>query len=120
MAKLGARKPLKLIFYGFAAGVGVLLAVSAARKKGGVITKGSKKIIGKTRRVFRANIDKLNARQKQVLALFDKEDSITNEMISNTITGVTQRTLRRDLTFLEKRGYIKQVGKTKGSYYVIA
>lgn len=112
-------KPLKLVFYAGVAGVGMLLAAKAASTRGGDIKRGGKKILKKAQKKIRASVDKLNKRQKKILDLFNREDKITNEMISSVIKGVTKRTLRRDLDQLEARGYIKQVGKTKGSYYVL-
>lgn len=99
--------------------VGVLMAVSAVKKRGSAIGNGGKKLIKKAKNEIKSKRDKLNMRQKKILSLFDKEDKITNEMISSVIEGVTRRTLRRDMDFLEERGYIKQIGRTKGSYYIL-
>ena len=114
-----SKKAVKVAFYGAAAFVGVLLAVSAVRKKGKIIKEEGGKMIKKTRNSVKGVKDNLNDRQRRILKLFDKEDKITNDMITSVITGVTRRTIRRDLDFLEDHGYIKQVGKTKGSYYVL-
>lgn len=114
-----AKKSLKIVFYGAAACVGVLLAASYAKKKGDTIKKGGKKILRKTKIAIRSRTDRLTRRQKKMLSLFDREERITNEMIQSVISGVTERTIRRDLNFLEKKDYIKKVGKTKGSYYVL-
>lgn len=113
------KKALKFGFYGAAAVVGVVLAASYARKKGGVIKKKSKKLLKKTKNKLKSIKDGLTPRQKKIIDLFDREDQITNEMIQSVITGVTERTIRRDLNDLEEMGYIKKLGKTKGSYYVL-
>jgi len=114
-----SKRALKFVFYGAAAVVGVLLAVSTAKKKGKMIKKGGKKLLKKTKLAVKSAKDKLNKRQKVILKLFEKEDKITNEMIRSVISNVSERTIRRDLTFLEERGYIEKVGKTKGSYYIL-
>ena len=114
-----SKKALRFVFYGAAAAVGVVLAVSTLKKKGGVIKDEGEKILKKTKNKIKSARDNLNMRQKKILSLFDKEEKITNEMISSRIQNVSKRTLRRDLTYLEDKGYIRQVGKTKGSYYVL-
>jgi predicted HTH transcriptional regulator len=114
-----SKRALKLVFYGAAAVVGVFLAISTAKKKGMILKKSGQKIIKKTKLNLKAIKDKLNKRQIQMIKLFDKEDKITNEMLQNVIEGVTERTIRRDLNFLEEKGYIKKIGKTKGSYYTL-
>lgn len=118
MKKRKLRKPsiLKLAFYGAAASVGVLLAVSAIRKNR-TLEKNRKKLVRKTKYAIKRTTGELSKRQVRILKLFDKEDKITNEMIKSVITGVSNRTIRRDLDFLEEKGYVKQVGKTRGSYY---
>jgi len=118
-SKKASNKAMKLLFYTTAVGVGTLLAVSALKKKGYVVRKGTTKLVKKTKTVLKATTDNLNKRQRQILALFDREEQITIDMINGVIKKITRRTLRRDLDYLEKRGYIKQVGKTKGSYYVL-
>jgi DeoR/GlpR family transcriptional regulator of sugar metabolism len=37
--------------------------------------------------------------------------------LSSAFPAVTQRTLRRDMDKLESLGVVKQVGKTRDSYY---
>lgn len=110
---------MKFVFFATAAAVGTLLAVSAAKKKGKLIKKGGKKILQNAKLAVKTSTDKLNKRQREILRLFNREEKITNEMICSVITGVTERTIRRDLNYLEERGYIKKMGKTKGSYYVL-
>ena len=114
-----SKRALKVVFYGAAAAVGVLLAVSAIRKRGDVIKEEGEKMIKKTKNKIKSSRDNLNRRQKQIIDLFDREEKITNEMISSEISNVSRRTLRRDLSVLEEKGYIRQVGKTKGSYYIL-
>lgn len=118
MKKRSLRKasPLKFLFYGTAAAVGVLLAVSALRKKKG-LQKGGKRLIRKTKVALKKTTGELSLREARILGLFDREDRITNEMIKSVIKNVSERTIRRDLNSLERKGYIKKVGKTKGSYY---
>ncbi len=113
------KKVFRFTVYGIAAGIGVAIAIASAKNKGKKIKKGGKKLLNKTKFVVKSAKDNLNMRQKRILSLFDKEEEITNEMIAEVINGVSKRTIRRDLDFLEEKGYIKQIGKTKGSYYVL-
>lgn len=114
-----SKKAMKFVFFATAATVGTLLAVSAAKKKGKLIKKSGKKFVQNAKLKLKVSKDRLNKRQREMLRLFERENQITNEMIGNVIAGVSNRTIRRDLTELEKKGYIRQVGKTKGSYYVL-
>lgn len=114
-----SKKAMKVVFFATAAAVGTLLAVSAVKKKGKLIKEGSEKFLKNAKLKLKTTSGQLNKRQKEVLRLFNKADKVTNEMIGNVITGVTERTIRRDLTYLEEKGYIRKVGKTKGSYYML-
>ncbi len=118
MAKF-SKKWTRFIFYGAAAGIGTLVAVAAAKKKGKKIKKNGSKLVKKAKNKLKSTRDNLSQRQQRILSLFDREERITNDMISSVIPNVTDRTIRRDLTDLEKKGYIKKVGKTKGSYYIL-
>lgn len=111
------QKFLKIIFFASAAVVGTLLAVSAVRKKGELLKTNLKKALGNAKRKIKVNKDGLNDRQKLILSFFTREEKVTIEMIKNEIKDVTERTLRRDMDFLEKKKYIKKVGETKGTYY---
>lgn len=112
------KNTMKYGFLGFAAAVSLLLAISTVKKHGAKIRKKSQKLIVDVRRNIKSSRDKLNERQRKILKLFDKSDKVTNEMILEVIPAVSERTIRRDLNDLEKRGYVRQIGKTKGSYYV--
>ncbi len=112
-----SKKALKFVFYGAAAVVGVILAFTTVKNKGERLRDGGKRLLKKTMIMVKANKDKLNKRQKKELSLFEKEQRITNEMIRSVIPNVTERTIRRDLSLLEEKGYIRKIGKTKGSYY---
>lgn len=114
-----SRKAMKFVFFATGAAVGTLIAISAAKKKGKRLKKGGEKLLKNAKIAVKSTKDRLNKRQREILRLFNKEQQITNEMIQSVITGVTERTIRRDLNFLEEKGYIKKVGKTKGSYYVL-
>ena len=114
-----AKKTSKIAFFGLAGLVGILLTVSAVKKKGENISKTGKKFFGNAKRSIKSVGDtQLNSRQKEILKLFVKHDKVSNELISDTILSVSSRTLRRDLDELEAKKYIRQVGKTRGSYYV--
>jgi predicted HTH transcriptional regulator len=59
----------------------------------------------------------LNERQEKIYQLVKKQGQAQMQQLADTVEGVTTRTLRRDLTKLEKLGLIEQVGKTKDSFY---
>lgn len=113
-----AKKTAKYAFYGLVGVVGVLAAVSTVKKKGKDIKKGGDKALKKAKRLIRKNTGDLNERQIKILELFNKSDKITLDMIDDVIEGVSGRTIRRDLDDLEDKNFIRQVGKTKGSYYI--
>jgi predicted HTH transcriptional regulator len=112
------RNAMRFVFYAAAAAVGGLLAVATIKKKGKDVQEKSKKLMKEASEVVKKATLRLNARQRMILKLFKSRKKLTNDEISEVVKGVTRRTLRRDLTNLEKKGHIKKVGKTKGSYYV--
>lgn len=59
----------------------------------------------------------LNSRQESMYQVVKKLSQATMPDFVNKVAGVTTRTLRRDLTKLQKLGLIEQVGKTKDSFY---
>jgi len=60
----------------------------------------------------------LNDRQKEIYDIVKREVEVgMHNLLAKLGGGVTDRTLRRDMTKLERLGLIKQVGKTKGSFY---
>lgn len=61
----------------------------------------------------------LNSRQEEIYTLIKSSAKATMQEFADKIAGVTTRTLRRDLTKLQKLGLVEQIGKTKDSYYLI-
>lgn len=59
----------------------------------------------------------LNERQEQIYQAIKKTKQAGINSFAEQIANVTPRTLRRDLTRLEKLGLVEQVGKTKDSFY---
>jgi hypothetical protein len=59
----------------------------------------------------------LTDRQENIYQLIRKEGEIDMKSVADKISGVSDRTLRRDMTKMEKLGLIKQVGKTRNSVY---
>lgn len=112
------RNAMRFVFYAAAATVGGLLAVAAIKKKGRDVQEKSKKLMREASQAVKKATLRLNARQRMILKLFKSRRKLTNDEIGEVIKGVTRRTLRRDLTDLEKRGHIKKIGKTKGSFYI--
>jgi len=60
---------------------------------------------------------RLSARQREVLAIIEKENIVEMKALQKRIKGVTERTLRRDLTQLQTIGAIKKIGNTKSVKY---
>ncbi|HEC64498.1 MAG TPA: DUF977 family protein [bacterium] len=114
MADLKFRKKgFKTVFMIFA-------ATMAAAGIGYAVMKKFGDAGDKATRKLRNTVVGLNERQKKIINLFAEQDRLTNREIERIITGVTRRTLRRDLTELAESGLIKQHGKTKGSYYTLS
>lgn len=68
--------------------------------------------------VKKTNSDsRLSARQRDVLAIIEKEKVVEMKALQKRIKGVTERTLRRDLTQIQKIGAIKKIGNTKSVKY---
>ena len=59
----------------------------------------------------------LTPRQKEVLSLLQKNKTVSMKDILKKITGVTERTLRRDLLKLQENGLAKKIGNTKSVSY---
>ncbi len=55
----------------------------------------------------------------KIQKLLSDKSEIAIPDIRKHFAGVSERTLRRDMDKLEKMGVVKQVGKTKNSYYEI-
>lgn len=83
-----------------------------ASAKGGGSSSGAKQDSQNSRSPF-----ELNPRQEQVYRVIKDNDESTITDIANSITSVSNRTLRRDMAKLEKLGLIEQVGKTKNTIY---
>lgn len=62
---------------------------------------------------------KLTPRQEQIYQLISTDGEVSMPTVSSSISDVSPRTLRRDMTKLENLGLVKRVGKTKDSVYKI-
>jgi Fic family protein len=60
---------------------------------------------------------KLNERQKRMLLLFRRKRYLKMPEVEVDIKGVTNRTLRRDITGLVEMGLVQQIGSTKDTKY---
>ena len=68
--------------------------------------------------VKKATVDfGLSDRQESIYQLVRREGEIDMKSVLSKVDGVSDRTLRRDMTKMEKLGLIKQVGKTRNSVY---
>lgn len=61
----------------------------------------------------------LSARQEEIYQLIRSDKRVTISDVEDVVPNVSNRTLRRDLNKLEKLGLIKQMGKTRDSYYTL-
>jgi predicted GTPase len=59
----------------------------------------------------------LNDRQREIYDLIKKEVELNMSAILGKVKNVTDRTLRRDMTKLERLGLINHSGKTRDSVY---
>ena len=61
---------------------------------------------------------KLTERQQKVLNLIKESPTITGKQMSETLS-VSQRTIERDLSTLQKKGVLKREGKDNDGMWVI-
>ncbi len=59
----------------------------------------------------------LNERQDKILAMVKNKRKLNMMEIASEFADVTSRTLRRDMEKLEKQKLVRQVGKTRDSFY---
>ena len=62
---------------------------------------------------------KLTERQKKILNLIKESPTITGKQMSETLS-VSQRTIERDLSTLQKKGVLKREGKDNDGKWVIS
>ena len=61
---------------------------------------------------------KLSGRQQKILNLAKESPTITGSQMSETLS-VSQRTIERDLSTLQKNGILKHEGKDNNGFWVI-
>ncbi|MDD3840968.1 MAG: DeoR family transcriptional regulator [Clostridia bacterium] len=66
------------------------------------------------------NIDseKLSERQKKIVSILEKEGEVYPSKLQELLPNVSTRTIRRDMTDLEKKKIVEQKGSTKSTYYI--
>jgi DNA-binding transcriptional ArsR family regulator len=64
-----------------------------------------------------SNVFDLNSRQEKIYREIKDNIELKLTDFAEKIKDVSNRTLRRDMTKLEKLGLIEQIGKTKDSFY---
>jgi predicted HTH transcriptional regulator len=74
--------------------------------------KGSLKEVG-----VKFNEKEFTARQKIILTIIRSKKTVEMRDLLKAISGVTERTLRRDLSVLQEKGFIKKEGTTKSVKY---
>ncbi len=63
-------------------------------------------------------IKELSERQQRIVALLEKEGKIYPSQLQELLPNVSTRTIRRDMTDLEKKNIVEQKGSTKSTYYI--
>ncbi|MGM9832401.1 MAG: HTH domain-containing protein [Candidatus Limisoma sp.] len=61
---------------------------------------------------------KLTERQGKILSIIKKSPTITGRKMSE-ILSVSQRTIERDLSYLQKNGYLMHKGKDNNGVWVL-
>jgi Fic family protein len=77
-----------------------------------------KKLNKTNQEVNPSNELKLSERQKKVVAILKKEGKIYPAQLQEILPNVSTRTIRRDMTDLEKKNIVEQKGSTKSTYYI--
>ena len=62
---------------------------------------------------------KLTERQQKILNLIKESSTITGKKMSETLS-VSQRTIERDLSALQKKGVLKHEGKDNDGVWIVA
>ena len=62
---------------------------------------------------------KLTERQQKILDLIKESPTITGKQMSETLS-VSQRTIERDLSALQKKGVLKHEGKDNDGVWIVA
>lgn len=81
------------------------------------VTKKIDKLEKQAKKVAKNAGLELNDRQKEIYELIRKEVELNMARLVEKIPNVTDRTLRRDMTKLERLGLVTQAGKTRDSVY---
>jgi len=87
-------------------------AVKQAKKD---VVKTEKKV--KKKEAALNIVSGLNERQDKILALLKNKRKMNMMEMASEFADVTSRTLRRDMEKLEKQKIVRQVGKTRDSFY---
>lgn len=61
---------------------------------------------------------KLSDRQEKVIKLLLEKEKVYPSELQDLLSDVSARTIRRDMSDLEKKGLVEQKGTTKSTYYV--
>jgi len=93
---------------------------NAARQADNVTSDQSSIVKGKKSKYEVKVGFELSDRQSKIFSKLKETRKINMKQISMILPEVSERTLRRDMKVLESLGLVKQVGRTKNSFYVIA
>jgi len=86
---------------------------TAQQKSPGEITQRPEQM----ERVNTGDTSELSLRQKEMLNILQLKKTVDMKVLLARITGVTERTLRRDLLKLQELGFVKKEGNTKSVKY---
>ncbi len=112
-------------FFGLLGVVGILFTYFFVSKnkdsvfslESGLKKEGKEKKV--VRNVRKEKNENLNDRQKKILDVLKKDKEVTVDLLLKKISGVSERTFRRDMNKFESLGYIKKTGSTKSAKYIL-
>jgi predicted HTH transcriptional regulator len=126
-----SRSALQKIFTLLAFLLGVILYIILKQDRNSKATEDERKneIVPRTKRLpknvikdDKAVIDieeiKLSERQEKVVRVLLEKGKLYPSELQDILSDVSPRTVRRDMTDLEKKGLVEQKGTTKSTYYV--
>ncbi len=82
-----------------------------------MIDSSSQDVVTKKQEDKNDHNTKLSVRQKKILDYMENSKRVDMSEIVRLIPDVSERTLRRDMDVLENLNKVRQIGKTRDSYY---
>jgi predicted HTH transcriptional regulator len=110
-------------------GIGLYIILKRAIEEKRTTPKEGGEIIPRTKRLpKKVNIEdkptikieqiKLSERQEKIVKVLLEKGKAYPSELQDVLSEVSPRTVRRDMTDLEKKGLVEQKGTTKSTYYI--